>query len=98
MKTFILLLSSLGIVAGGLSAADTKPEAAPKKAASPGPKLPPTMDDVAYGKHPKQVLTFWKARSDKPTPLLFYIHGGGWTGGSRNSTKGLLAAMLKEGI
>lgn len=52
----------------------------------PAPKLvapPPTMADVPYGKHPKQVLHFWKAESDQPTPLLLYIHGGGWQNGNR---------------
>jgi len=34
--------------------------------------VPPTEADVAYGKHPKQVLHFWKAKSDKPAPLFFY--------------------------
>lgn len=59
----------------------------------------PTLFDVSYGKHPKQVLHFWKADSDKPTPLLFYIHGGGWQGGHRLSgLGGMLPAMLKAGI
>ncbi len=43
----------------------------------------PTKRDVAYGDHPKQVLHFWKAKSDHPTPLLFFIHGGGWQAGTR---------------
>jgi acetyl esterase/lipase len=53
----------------------------------------PTLADVPYGSHPKQVLHFWKAESDKPTPLLFFIHGGGWTGGDRMAG---LQAMLPE--
>ena len=53
---------------------------------------------MPYGKHPKQVLNFWKAESDKPTPLLFYIHGGGWMGGNRTEAGGLLPLMLKNGI
>ena len=72
-----------------------------KKAAKPaGPSLPkPTLEDVAYGKHSKQVLNFWKAESSKPTPLLFFIHGGGWTGGNRSSgLASLLPEMLKNGI
>ncbi len=76
-----------------------KPAAKPAKAAKPAPPLPKaTLDDVAYGKHPKQVMTFWKAESDKPTPLLFFIHGGGWMGGNRSSVAGLLPEMLKNGI
>lgn len=59
----------------------------------------PTHYDVAYGPHPKQILHFWKAESDKPTPLLFFIHGGGWNGGGRMSgLSNMLPQMLKEGI
>lgn len=53
----------------------------------------PSQYDVAYGSHPKQVLHFWKAESDTPTPLLFFIHGGGWMGGDRMSG---LTTMLPE--
>jgi hypothetical protein len=43
----------------------------------------PTLSEVAYGSHERNVLDFWKAKSDKPTPLTFVIHGGGWSGGSK---------------
>src|SRR5262249_43785323 len=39
--------------------------------------------NVAYGKHPRQILDFYPAHSDKPTPVVFYIHGGGWQGGDK---------------
>jgi acetyl esterase/lipase len=60
----------------------------------------PTFKDVAYGKHPKQVIHFWKVESDKPAPLLVFIHGGSWTGGSRTDQRfcALLPHMLKAGI
>ena len=49
--------------------------------------------------HSKQVLHFWKAQADKPTPLLFFIHGGGWQAGNRMSgLVNLLPVMLKSGI
>lgn len=64
------------------------------------PEIPaPTAFDVPYGPHFKQVLHFWKAPSDKPTPLLFYIHGGGWNAGNRTSgLHKMLTTMLAEGI
>ena len=43
----------------------------------------PTLSNVAYGTHPRQVLDFWKAESSQPTPLLFHIHGGGWVAGDK---------------
>ncbi|MBL4884893.1 MAG: DUF1080 domain-containing protein, partial [Planctomycetaceae bacterium] len=64
------------------------------------PPLPnPTEADVSYGSHHKQVLHFWKAESDKPTPVLFFIHGGGWMGGNRLSgLTNMLPAILDAGI
>ena len=59
----------------------------------------PTATDVSYGPHPKQVLNFWKAESNRPTPLIFHIHGGGWMNGNRNSgLAAILPDALKAGI
>ena len=41
------------------------------------------LKDVPYGKHPRQVLDFYPAASDKPTPVVLYIHGGGWRNGDK---------------
>jgi len=38
---------------------------------------PKKLIGVAYGSHPRQVLDFYQAKSDKPTPVVFHIHGGG---------------------
>ena len=43
-----------------------------------------TFTNVAYGPDPREVLDFWKAPSDKPTPLVVYIHGGGFTAGDKS--------------
>jgi acetyl esterase/lipase len=49
------------------------------------------LTNVAYGSHPRQVLDFYPAKSDKPTPVVLYIHGGGWQGGDkRTNPKGFL--------
>lgn len=52
-----------------------------QKAAPPTP----TLANVAYGEHPKQVLDLYQAQSDKPTPVVFFIHGGGWSALDKNS-------------
>lgn len=39
---------------------------------------PPTHIDVRYGEHFRQTMDVWLAKSAKPTPVVFYIHGGGW--------------------
>ncbi len=36
----------------------------------------PTQANVAYGPHTRNVLDFYQAKSDTPTPLIVYIHGG----------------------
>ena len=46
---------------------------------------PKQLLNVPYGTHPRQVLDFYQARSDKPTPVVFYIHGGGWQGGDKKT-------------
>jgi acetyl esterase/lipase len=44
---------------------------------------PKNLLDVPYGTHPRQVLDFYPAKSDQPTPLVFHIHGGGWQAGDK---------------
>jgi acetyl esterase/lipase len=61
-------------------------------------KFPPTLRDVAYGPHERNKLDFWKAASDTPTPLVFYIHGGGWGAGSKEENKGPYLSLLKDGV
>ena len=55
-------------------------------------------ENVAYGTHRMQVIYFWRAKSDQPTPLLVYIHGGGWSGGDRSVVRGMLKPALDAGI
>lgn len=60
------------------------------------PAVKPTLSDVPYGTHERQVLDFYQAKSDKPTPLLFYIHGGGWVAGDKKGVA--VAPYLAAGI
>lgn len=48
-----------------------------------------------YGSHPRQVLDFYPAKSEKPTPVVFHIHGGGWRGGDKKTNP---QAFLAKGI
>jgi acetyl esterase len=59
----------------------------------------PTHENVAYGPHPRNVLDFYRAKSDKPTPLIIYIHGGGFVGGDKRSfAPQMLESALADGI
>lgn len=69
--------------------------ATPLIAQTPAPT--PTMPNVPYGKHERQVLDFYQAKSDHPTPLLFFVHGGGWMTGDK-ANPDFLAPCLKAGI
>jgi len=43
-----------------------------------------TFENVKYGTHEQNVFDIWLAKSDKPTPLVIYIHGGGFVGGDKS--------------
>lgn len=80
-----LLLAALGLACPHSPAADavSKKKAKARAAKSSQPK--PTQADVPYGPHAQQKLDFYQARSDTPTPLLFFIHGGGWKHGDKSN-------------
>ena len=61
---------------------------------------PPTLENVAYGPHERNVLDFWKAKSEGPAPVLIFIHGGGFVGGDKKSIRGsaVLEGCLKNGV
>lgn len=52
-------------------------------AASPAGAVSPTYADVRYGPHERQVLDFYAAKSDQPTPLALYFYGGGFVNGDK---------------
>jgi hypothetical protein len=52
-------------------------------------KIPPTQANVAYGTDKMQVMDFWKAESSKPTPLVFFIHGGSWRSNDKDKVTGI---------
>lgn len=63
--------------------------AAPPATAQPKqPKLPAGVEahrDLAYGPHKERnTLDVFTPKSDKPTPLVIWIHGGAWQQGSKN--------------
>lgn len=55
---------------------------------------------VAYGPYEENIFDIYLPQSDQPTPLLLYIHGGGFTGGSRDtaSSGDLVRSFLRAGI
>jgi acetyl esterase len=47
----------------------------------------PTFQDVAYGSHERHVLDFWQAESPAKTPLVVFIHGGGFVAGGKDKLR-----------
>ncbi len=58
----------------------------------------PTHTDVPYGPHERNLLDLWEAEGDGPRPLLVFIHGGGWTRGSKTRSSGQVRPFLERGI
>src|SRR5262245_18626878 len=102
--TRILVCSvlALGLVAMNFQAQETKKDGKKdgKKVEKkpPVPSIPPTHGNVSYGKHERNVLDFWQAKSDKPTPVVICIHGGGWNGGDKSAYHGRAKIFLDAGI
>ncbi len=100
MTRLLTLLLILGLAPFGFT---QEPKKDPPKKAEPKPKAkptgpPPTMENVPYGTHPRQVLDFYQAKSDKPTPLVFAIHGGGWVNGDKGGYAGLAKRVNAAGL
>jgi acetyl esterase/lipase len=67
------------------------------RGASLAAEAKPTLANVPYGPHEQQVLDFYKAASDRPTPVVFFIHGGGWLNRNK-ATFNNAAPYLAAGI
>lgn len=59
-------------------------------------KPAPTYADVPYGPHERQVFDLWITPADKPTPLVIYIHGGGFRQGNKNTIKAESIKQFQE--
>ena len=62
------------------------------------PAVRPTHPDLKYGPYDRNVMDVWLAESDKPTPVLVSIHGGGFRGGNKSVSGGILKECLASGI
>ena len=58
------------------------------------------LADHSYGPHWRNTLDFWKAESEKPTPVLIFFHAGGFVVGDKSNYYGddLAISCLENGI
>lgn len=49
--------------------------------------------DVAYGPHERQKLDVFVPAGDGPFPIVVWVHGGGWQGGSKENAPQVLRMM-----
>ena len=73
--------------------------AAPASAQAPGgEKPPPGLQGVSYGPHERNVFDLWLPKAGQPTPLVLFIHGGGFKGGDKSGVNpGNLRQYLSAG-
>jgi len=96
MRRFFAPFVIVSLICTSLAAQEQK--AKQKKA--PPERPAPTVADYAYAKdHERQKFDFWQAKSDKPTPVVLLIHGGGWMNGDKTSYgTSMIQPFLDQGI
>lgn len=62
-------------------------------------RIEPTHSNIPYGKLSTQVIDFYLAESEDPTPMVVFFHGGQFIAGDENDTGTLdIRALLDAGI
>lgn len=86
----VLILTILGFVGNARCQA---------KAKAVSTATAPTHINVTYREgHPQNILDLWIANSAEPTPLVIFIHGGGYSGGSKAVPPHKVKKFLSAGI
>lgn len=99
MKSLITMALSVAMLATPAFANDAQKAKKPKENRATLPAA--TYDSVAYGKHKMQCVDAWLPKDAKAaTPVIIYIHGGGFRIGSRKGSfmARYLAASQKAGV
>ncbi len=88
---------------GGVSSTvvTTPPESVPARTGDIGPteaaKLAPEPVEVAYGPDPMNVMDVYAASGDSVGTIM-YVHGGGWSGGSKDMNTSTLVLSTQADL
>jgi acetyl esterase/lipase len=100
-RCLIAILLSISCVVPAFGQA---PKAPPKKAGAQVPKLPENIvleTEIEYGKAGDRALKLDMVRpkdaSDKPLPVIAFIHGGGWRNGDKRGGIANVAPLVATG-
>ena len=78
---------------------ETKPSTKRQKQKPVSKARSADIQDHSYGPNKLNKFDLWLAKSDNPTPLVVYIHGGGFRGGDKSSvSQYMLEQTLQSGI
>ncbi|MBM4072784.1 MAG: alpha/beta hydrolase [Planctomycetes bacterium] len=96
LSALVLSLVGLSVQSQETNKGDKKVKKVQKKPVVPA--IPPTHGNVSYGKNQRNVMDFWQAKSETPTPVVICIHGGSWIGGDKSGYYGRVKIFLDAGI
>jgi acetyl esterase/lipase len=65
--------------------------------ASATPRVDPAKSDIAYGRDPFQILDLYLPTSPGRHRLVVFVHGGGWSGGSKSLGGKIAGPLLAAG-
>jgi len=92
MKLKLLALFLIGLFAATAFSQEEETKAQPAK-------LKADIANGKYGPLERNVFDLWKPNSKKPTPLVVYIHGGGFVNGDKEKlSANILKRLLDSGI
>lgn len=93
MRSLLATVLTTLLLTAAIAAQD---EPAAKAAAE---KPTPDVSDAKYGTLERNVFDLWTPKTKKPSPLVVYIHGGGFVNGNKeNLSATLLKRLLDNGI
>ena len=98
MKTRRLVLPALILILTTAAVSTHAQDQKRQKLERP-PAAKPTHANVRYGPHERNVIDLYLADSNKPTPLVLYIHGGGFKAGDKRTiSQGALKSYGRRGV